>query len=206
MIRPFRSNRVLQGLMLWLVVLWIITAINPLYPWDWLLENLLVFIYGTLLVTTYRWFKFSNLSYALFTLFLSLHLLGAHYTYAETPIGFWLQSAFDFERNHYDRIVHFSFGLLLAYPMCEILLRQSGVSRSWSYFLAVNCIVAFSAIYEILEAIAAMVVSPELGSAYLGTQGDEWDAQKDAFLAFIGAIVGMLATWQCNRSRARTSN
>jgi putative membrane protein len=90
--------------------------------------------------------------------------------------------------------------------MCEILLRQSGVSRSWSYFLAVNCIVAFSAIYEILEAIAAMVVSPELGSAYLGTQGDEWDAQKDAFLAFIGAIVGMLATWQCNRSRTRTSN
>jgi putative membrane protein len=76
---PFRSNRVLQGLVLWLILLWIITAINPLFPRDWLLENLLVFIYAALLVASYRWFQFSNLSYALFTLFLSLHLAGAHY-------------------------------------------------------------------------------------------------------------------------------
>lgn len=200
-IKPFRSNPVLQGLLLWMIALWIVTAINPLYPRDWLLENLLVFIYGALLVFTYRRFKFSNLSYALFAVFLSFHLAGAHYTYSETPFGFWLQELFDFERNHYDRLVHFSFGALLAYPMYEILRRESGLNRAWAYFISVNCIMAFSAFYEVLEIAAVMVVSPELGNAYLGTQGDEWDAQKDAFLAFVGAIITMLITWNYNRSK-----
>lgn len=195
----FRNNRLLQGFVVWLVLLWIITAINPLYPQDWLIENLLVFVSAALLVFTYPRFQFSNLSYALFSLFLSLHLIGAHYTYAETPFGFWLQSLFDFERNHYDRIVHFSFGLLIAYPFREILLRQAQVSRQWSYLLAVMVIMAFSAFYEVTEAIVAMLVSPELGSAYLGTQGDEWDAQKDSFLASAGAMIAILLSWVYTR-------
>ncbi len=194
--KPFRSNLPLQGMVLWLVVLWIVTAIEPLFPRDWLLENLLVFTWCVVLVFSYRRFQFSNRSYFLFTVFLSLHMAGAHYTYAETPFGFWMQDLLGFERNHYDRLVHFSFGLLLAYPMREILLRKSGINTAWSYFIAVNCIAAFSAVYEMLEMIAAMVVSPELGAAYLGTQGDEWDAQKDGFLAFIGAVIAMLATRQ----------
>ncbi|MBT8434597.1 MAG: DUF2238 domain-containing protein [Gammaproteobacteria bacterium] len=197
--KSFQSDRVLQGLILWLILLWIITAINPLYPSDWLLENLLVFIWSALLVFTYRWFRFSTLSYALFIVFLSLHLVGAHYTYAEIPFGFWLQDLFAFERNHYDRIVHFAFGLLIAYPMREILLRRSGIVVTWSYFLTINCVLAFSAFYEVLEIIAASIVSPELGDAYLGTQGDEWDAQKDAFLAFLGSIIAMLVTWSLAR-------
>lgn len=182
-------------MMLWLVTIWIIAAFKPLYPRDWLLENLLVFIWCGLLVFTYRRFQFSNLSYGLFIVFLSLHLPGSHYTYAETPFGFWLQDWLGFERNHYDRIVHFSFGLLVAYPMREILLRKSGLIKSWSYFITLNCIVAFSAIYEMIEAITAMTVSPELGAAYLGTQGDEWDAEKDAGLATLGAVIAMLFTW-----------
>ena len=193
-IKAFRTNRVLQGLVIWLLVLWVITAIKPLYRMDWLIENILVFIYSALLIFTYHRFQFSNTSYALFTLFLTLHLVGAHYTYAETPFGFWLQSVFDFDRNHYDRIVHFSFGLLIAHPFREILLRQAKVSRAWSYFLAVCVIMTFSAVYEVLEAVVAMIVSPELGSAYLGTQGDEWDAQKDTILAFGGAVIAMLVS------------
>ena len=193
----------MQGLVLWLIVFWVITAIKPLYPRDWLLENLLVFFYAALLIITYRWFRFSNLSYALFTLFLSLHLLGAHYTYSETPFGFWLQDWFGFARNHYDRIVHFCFGLLIAYPFREILLRQTGVKREWSYFLAVTLVLAFSAFYEVIEGLAAMIVSPELGAAYLGTQGDEWDAQKDSAMAFAGAIIAMCVTWQYDRQNNR---
>ena len=204
MIKPFRSNRPLQGLVLWLVVLWIITAMKPLYPRDWLLENLLVFFYAALLIVTYRWFRFSNLSYGLFTLFISLHLLGAHYTYSETPFGFWLQDWFGFERNHYDRLVHFCFGLLIGYPFREILLRQTGVKREWSYFLTVTLVLAFSAFYEVIEGIAAMIFSPELGAAYLGTQGDEWDAQKDSAMAFIGAIIAMTITWQFDRLSNRS--
>lgn len=195
MVKSFRSNRLLQCLVAWLILLWVITAIYPLYPRDWFLENLLVFGYGVLLTVTYRRFQFSNFSYALFAIFISLHLCGAHYTYAETPFGFWLQDWFGFERNHYDRIVHFGFGLLLAYPFREILMREAKVARTWSYFLAVVGIMAFSSFYEVMEGVTAMIVSPELGSAYLGTQGDEWDAQKDSFLAFAGAIIAMLLNW-----------
>jgi putative membrane protein len=91
--------------------------------------------------------------------------------------------------------VHFSFGLLIAYPFRELLLRAAGLRRSWSYLLSVALVLAFSNFYEIIEAIVAEIVSPELGSAYLGTQGDIWDAQKDAFVAFLGAVIAMTFTW-----------
>jgi putative membrane protein len=154
-LKPFKSNRILQAMILWLVAVWILAAINPLYPRDWLLENLLVIGCSALLLATYRRFQFSNVSYGLFTVFVSLHLVGSHYTYSETPFGFWMQDWFGFERNHFDRIVHFSFGLLIAYPMREILLRSSGLNKAWSYFITLNCILAFSAIYEVIEAITA---------------------------------------------------
>lgn len=195
MTKSFRSNRLLHLMLAWLLVLWVVTAINPLYPRDWLLENLLVFIYVILLIVTYRRFQFSNLSYALFAVFLSLHLMGAHYTYAETPFGFWMQEWFSFERNHYDRLVHFSYGLLCAYPFREVLLRSSGIKNSWSYLLSVTLVLAFSSSYEVIEGIVAMIVSPDLGSAYLGTQGDEWDAQKDSSMAFVGSVMAMGWTW-----------
>lgn len=191
----FRSNHILQGLVVWLAGLWVITAIAPFDRRDWLLENLLVFLYGGLLLATYRRFAFSNRSYMLFTVFMSLHLVGAHYTYAETPFGFWLQDLLDFERNHYDRLVHFAFGLLIAYPFRELLLRAAGVRPGWSYLLAVTVVLAFSGFYEMLEGMVAVIVSPELGAAYLGTQGDVWDAQQDSFQAFSGAVVSMTMTW-----------
>lgn len=195
----FRSNRLLHALLAWLLILWAVTAVEPFDRRDWLLENLLVFLYVTLLAATYRRFAFSNLSYALFAVFLSLHLIGAHYTYAETPLGFWLQDAFDLRRNHYDRIVHFGYGLLCAYPFLELLTRVAGVRRGWAHGLAAALILAFSAFYEILEAVVAVLVDPQLGAAYLGTQGDEWDAQKDSALAFGGALFAMLLAWAGTR-------
>jgi putative membrane protein len=199
MSRPFASNRPLQLMLLWLLAAWVITAIQPLYPRDWLLENLLVFVCAAVLIPGYRRFRFSNLSYGLLTVFLTLHMAGAHYTYAETPLGFWLQDWFGFERNHYDRIVHFSFGLLLVWPLREYLLRRSGATPGWSYLLAVVCVMAMSATYENLEMITALIVSPDLGAAYLGTQGDEWDAQKDSALASGGAILTIFSAWMWER-------
>jgi putative membrane protein len=190
----------------WLVVLWCITAVRPLYPRDWLLENLLVFVSAAVLLATYRRFAFSNRAYALFTVFLSLHLVGAHYTYSEVPLGFWVQEALGLSRNHYDRLVHFGFGLLLSEPVRELLLRAAGARPGWAALLAVFVVAGFSALYESLEAITAIVVSPELGAAYLGTQGDPWDAQKDGALAIAGAAlamsVAMLAArrWRVSRS------
>ena len=202
---PFRDNRLLQGLVLWLGIFWIVTALGPLDRRDWFLENLLVFTYAAVLILSYRKFTFSNLSYGLFTVFLSLHLIGAHYTYSEVPFGYWLQQALDLSRNHYDRIVHFAYGLLIAYPFREILLRAARVSMHWSYFLSVTAVLAFSAFFEILEAIVAIIVSPELGAKYLGTQGDEWDAQEDMLLAFLGAILAMLVTWLLHKKSERTT-
>jgi len=206
MVTPeFRQNRFLQGMVLWLLVLWVAMAIGPFDRSDWLLENVLVFIYGALLIVTYRKFRFSNLSYGLFGIFLSLHMVGAHYTYAETPFGFWLQEALDLSRNHYDRIVHFSFGLLIGYPFREFLVRVTGVRLGWSYLLVMITVLGFSGFYEALEGVAAVVVSPELGLAFLGTQGDVWDAQKDTALAFLGSVVAMGVTWMLDRRGSRSA-
>lgn len=175
--------------MVWYTVLWCVLAIAPHNRQDWLIENLLALAAVTTLLLTYRRFQFSTSSYVLITAFLTLHAIGAHYTYAEVPIGFWLQRTFELPRNPFDRIVHFSYGLLLVLPLRELLMRLAGVKGVWSFYLPVSGMVAQSGVFEMLEALVATVVSPELGTAYLGTQGDQWDAQKDMAAAFCGAII-----------------
>lgn len=183
---------VLRGLVIWYVGLWGWLAIDPYDRQDWLLENLLALATVTILLLTYRRFQFSTSSYVLITVFLTLHAIGAHYTYAEVPVGFWLQRTFELARNPFDRIVHFSYGLLLVLPLRELLMRLAGINGVWSYYLPVSGLVAQSGVFEMLEALVATVVSPELGTAYLGTQGDAWDAQKDMAAASAGAIMTIL--------------
>lgn len=187
--KPFSHNRFLQILAGSYVVLWILLAIHPLDRQDWFLENILVFVTVAVIVATYRWFRFSNLSYALITIFLAVHAIGAHYTYAKVPAGFWLRDWLHLSRNHYDRIIHFGFGFLLLYPLRELLQRAAGARETWATWLAVAALAALSSFFEILEAIIAQMVRPDLGTAYLGTQGDIWDAQKDMAAAFWGAVL-----------------
>jgi len=97
----------------------------------------------------------------------------------------------DLDRNHYDRLVHFAFGLLLAYPAYELVLRCAKARHGWALVLAASTIVAMSGSFEVLESCVAQIVSPELGAAYLGTQGDEWDAQKDTTMAIIGVLISL---------------
>ena len=184
-------------------VIWIGLAIAPRYRSDWLLENLLVFAFVGLLAATFRRFQFSNFSYLQFAAFLALHTYGAHYTYAETPFGFWLRDTLDLSRNPYDRIVHFAFGLLLTFPIREIGQRELNLRRYWSYLLPFLVVLGMSAGYEQIEAWVARIVSPELGAAYLGTQGDEWDAQKDMDRAMTGALVCLGLTWLGERARSQ---
>ena len=194
-IRPnFRQNNLLKGLAIFYTLIWIWAAINPLHKADWLVENILVIIFILVLILTYKKFPLSDLSYLLLTIFLTLHTIGSHYTYAEVPFGFWLQDTFDFSRNHYDRIVHFSFGLLLAYPIREVFLRVAHAKGFWAFYLPLDVTLAFSGLYEIIEWGAAEVFGGELGEAYLGSQGDIWDAQKDMLAATIGAILCMTIT------------
>lgn len=185
-------RRIAAGLLLAYGVIWIWLAINPVNRHDWFLENLLAVGLVAALVLTYRRYSFSLTSYSLITAFMVLHAIGAHYTYAEVPFGFWLKEMGGLSRNPFDRIVHFAYGLLLVYPLRELLVRLAGLQGAWSYVMPVSSILAQSAFFEVIEAIVAMVVSPELGSMYLGTQGDEWDAQKDMAAAFGGAILTML--------------
>ena len=194
-IRPnFIQNPLLIGLAIFYSIVWIWAAINPLYPSDWLLENILVIVFVVFLIVVYKKFPLSDLSYIILTIFLTLHTIGSHYTYAEVPFGFWLQDLFGFSRNHYDRIVHFSFGLLVAYPIREVFLRVAHAKGFWAYYLPLDVTLAFSAFFEIIEWIVAEVVGGELAIEYLGSQGDVWDAQKDILAATLGAIICMIIT------------
>jgi putative membrane protein len=199
--RPWRDNRFLRRLAGAYLAVWLAAAIGPHDRSDWLLENLVVFAALALLVGTHRRFAFSNLSSLLIALFLMLHAVGAHYTYSLTPPGFWLRDALGLDRNPYDRLVHFAFGLLLTYPLRELTLRRLHVHGVFSYVLPFVAALSFSAGYEIVESWAARIVDPDLGTAFLGTQGDEWDAQKDMSLALAGAALCLLATaWWRHRS------
>jgi putative membrane protein len=115
----------------------------------------------------------------------------------------WLHT----DRNMYDRVVHFSFGLLMSYPLQEWLMRKVGVRGGWRYLLPVEAILSFSAIYEMMEAGAAMVLSPERGEEFVGMQGDMWDSQEDMFMAGMGAVVAMVLLaiarrWWASRAAA----
>ncbi len=190
----FSKNRLLQVLVACYAVVWVATSLAPLDRHDWLLENLLVVAALAVLIGTYRVFPLSDLSYLLITAFLTLHAIGAHYTYSEVPFGFWVQHTFGFARNPFDRIVHFSFGLLMAYPIREVFLRVANARGFWAYFLPLDVTLAFSAVYEIMEMVIATMVAPGTGDAWLGTQGDVWDPQKDMGLAALGALFCMCVT------------
>ncbi|MFN0009801.1 MAG: DUF2238 domain-containing protein [Planctomycetota bacterium] len=195
--------------LLTLLAAWL--AIAPHNRMDWALENALALAAVVLLVLTWRAFRFSNLSYTLIFVLLALHEVGAHFTYSEVPYDEWIQgwtgwsldAAFGFERNHYDRFVHFVYGLLIAYPIREFVVRVANVKGFWGYFFPLDVIASTSMLYELIEWAAAVAFGGELGQAYLGTQGDEFDAQKDMALATLGAILALTITALVHRSLKR---
>lgn len=192
--KNFRQNKGLHVLLVAYAALWLWMAVDPYSRFDWLLENLLIFAAVLGLAVTYPRFQFGNVSYTWIVLFLSLHTVGANYSYTTTPIDELLHRWFAFERDHYDRIVHFSFGLLLAYPVFECAVRIVKLGRAWAYVLVPMVILAFGAFYELIKMWVAQLVAPEIGTLFLGTQGDPWDTQHDMELALYGAIIAMTLT------------
>jgi len=186
---PFIKNYWLQGCILIFCVVWANSFVGTTDRANWFLENTLTFIFVAFLLLTYRRFQFSDLTYLLICVYLCLHVYGSKYTYAENPFGFWLQDALHLSRNHYDRIVHFGFGFLLAYPMREMFLKWLKYPRWVSWLLPIEITLSVSAFYELIEWGVADLFFKAHGDSYLGTQGDIWDAQKDIFLAFCGAIL-----------------
>ncbi len=124
-----------------------------------------------------------------------MHVYGSKYTYAENPFGYWLKDTFDMERNNYDRIVHFSFGFLLAYPMHDYFKNWFQWPGWVCWVLPCEITISFSGLYEVIEWAVAEVLFPAQGVAYLGIQGDVWDPQKDMALAFSGAVISMIISY-----------
>lgn len=179
---------------------WMALAIDPFNREDWLLENLLPAIALPLLVWLQRRRDMSVLAWTLVYLFMALHTIGSHYTYAEVPYDEWFRAAtghsldalLGFERNMFDRVVHFLYGFLL-YPFCRELLGPAVDARrpGLCHLLVGGFLMSHAGIYEAIEWIAAELVGGDLGVAYLGTQGDVWDAQKDMALAFVGTLLAI---------------
>lgn len=199
-----RRNLLLLGLVSWYVLLSCWAAYEPADRQFWLLSSLLPSLFVVLLISTYRYLPLSPVSYMFIAAFLTLHTIGVHYTYAEMPMGDRLNRALHMGRNHYDRVVHFSFGFFLTYPL-EELFRLIGTLRGWLvYYLPVITILGLSGLWEIIESWVARIVHPNLGLTYLGSQGDIWDAQKDMTAALYGSLlcVAILLVWRLRESRA----
>jgi putative membrane protein len=194
---------------------WAALAIHPRHRGDWMLENALAVAAVALLAVFQRRLLFSRVSYTMIFVFMCLHQVGAHYTYSEVPYNVWFEkltgrtfnSLISWERNNFDRVVHFAYGLLLAYPLREIFLRIANVRGFWGYFLPLDLTMSTSMLYELAEWGASVLFGGDLGQAYLGTQGDVWDSHKDMAMASLGALIAMCVTaavnWRLQRDFAR---
>ncbi len=203
--RWYRSPAYPAWLLVVLVVWFACWCWRPAHPQDFVLEHILTVVFITLFILTRRLFPLSHLSYTLIFLFTAVHIVGAFYTYSLVPYDRWiatvvswfgvedfsLNEALGFTRNHFDRLVHFAFGLLLAYPAREVFLRIAEVKGFWGYYLPLDLVMSTSLLYELLEWAVVLIMAGDVGQSYLGTQGDEWDAHKDMALAAFGALLTM---------------
>ncbi len=177
-----------------------ILAVKPFNRNVWWAENIPILAIVVFLVVTYRYFRFTNTAYVMMSVLVFLHTLGGHYTFERVPFDF-ISNLFHFERNHFDRIAHFSVGFY-AYPVVEYVYRK-GLSRSKTLVTLFGIFAIFSvaAIYEIIEWIYAVLSDPEAGIAFLGSQGDIWDAQKDMLADGLGSIVAVALFLFWHRSK-----
>jgi len=144
------------------------------------------------LIGLYRRFPMSHMVYFFVFLHMFILIYGGYYTYAETPLGNWAKEVFGFSRNHYDRVGHVALGVFPAFIIREVLLRNTPLRRGgWLYFIVISVVLAVAAFWELLEWWVTLLVASDVGSAFLGSQGDIWDAQWDMFLALIGAMVAL---------------
>jgi putative membrane protein len=175
------------------------SCIAPPYPDFMLMQHAPTLLAALSLPYLSNRFGIGRFSFTSIILFLGLHTLGARYLYTYVPydawaekfFGFNVSQTFGFERNHYDRLVHFSYGLLLAIPIQEFERRHLMLPAALSSVLAVECILATSAGYELFEWLVAVLFAPDWSEAFLGQQGDIFDGQKDMALALAGAVCAV---------------
>lgn len=175
------------------LIVWIWSAIKPQDTYlTWFLETLPFMIALPIILLTYKKFRLTDLTYTLIALHAMILMLGAHYSYAKVPLGFWMEEWFGWTRNNYDKIGHFMQGFGPAIYAREIIARTSPLRKGkWLAFFSIAVPLAFSALYEILE-WAASLSNPNDTEAFLGTQGYLWDTQTDMLLCLIGSTAALL--------------
>jgi putative membrane protein len=178
----------------------VLASIRPPYPEEMFLQHSPTLILLIVLPLLSRRWPIPDAAFGCLVAFMLIHTLGARYIYSNVPYDRWiaalfgrdLSSTFGWSRNHYDRLVHFCFGLLWARPVFEVSIRHLGIPRRVAYYTTVEFLLAFSAFYELFEWGLTMVLSPQDARDYNGQQGDMWDAQKDVLLALAGALLGVI--------------
>ena len=200
--RPSAYELVLLGSM---VVLLVWSGIHPHDRFTWWLEVAPIFLGVPALILLYPRLRLTPLVYTLIWIHCGILMLGGHYTYAQVPLGFWMQHWLGFTRNHYDRIGHFAQGFVPAMLAREVFIRRSPLAGSrWLPFMVLCFCLAFSAFYELVEFWTALAEG-SAATDFLGTQGDPWDTQWDMMFALIGAIVSLLLLSRVqDRQLART--
>jgi len=181
----------------------VITAATPEQAIAYWMESADALVFLAILAFTYKRLTLSQTSYLLIFVFLVMHEWGAQYKYSSVPLGEWMKGWLHTTRNHFDRVMHFNYGFLLGYPMQEWLMRSAGVRNRWRYVLPVGMILAFSAIYEMAEALMAVILTPDRGEEFVGMQGDMWDSQEDMAMAWLGAMLTMCIVAVIRSRRAR---
>lgn len=203
------SNRRCFGVLMALfVVLFAVLAVAPREPATWAMENAVAVLFVIGLWATRRWFRFSRSAYLMMFSFLALHEIGAHYTYSHVPydqtvhalFGFSPDAVMGWQRNQYDRFLHLLYGVLLVLPLSELCREWGGLRRPAAALFAFTLILASSLLYELIEWGAAVALG-DGSTAFLGTQGDPWDAQKDMALATVGALASLVIAALARRIR-----
>lgn len=169
-----------------------LSAISPFDPKDYAIEIAVPIVAFAMLAATRQRFRFTPLSYTLLFCEALLLVVGAHYTHERVPLFDWIRDTVGGHRNHYDRFAHFSVGFLLVIPFRDVLRQKTPLRGAWLNALAATGVLAFAGFYEITEWWIAVLASPGTAEAYLGSQGDPWDAQKDMLLDALGAVMGLL--------------
>ena len=198
-------------LLILILIVLCLFCINPVYPDEIFMQHIATIIAIAFLIFTIIKNNLSNKAFICLTIFIILHIIGARWNYSDTPYDNWLQSAFGFsindyfnlKRNHYDRFVHFMYGLLLVIPVSEMYNKWFYLPKRLSNHVAFLFILASSMIYELIEWMVAVFLSPEHAEAYNGQQGDLWDAQKDMALAMLGAAVMIAIIRLVNRNQKK---
>jgi len=197
--KPLLQHRFICLLFAIFFTYWMYGWLTCLNVEDWIIENLLVVICISLVIASHKWHRLSEFSYLCLFVFVMLHLYGAFYAYTRNNLGEWLRDTYHLARNPYDRIVHFSFGLLLAYPIREILVNKYKLTGNASWWMPIQFVFSLGTIFELIEWGVATFTDTETGETYVATQGDVWDAHKDIILALIGTTISMTILYGIKR-------